>query len=407
MVRAAVLGAGSWGTAFAKVLADAGTEVTMWARRPEVAAAISDGRVNPFYLDGIELPLGLTATTDAVAALDGADLVVLAVPSQSLRANLVGWARSIEPDATLLSLAKGIESGTLMRMSEVIRDVAGVSESRVAVLSGPNLAREIAIGQPSATVIACTDHERAVAVQKACATGYFRPYTHTDVIGCEVGGACKNVIALACGMASGLGYGENTNASIITRGLAEMIRLGVALGANPATFAGLAGVGDLVATCSSPLSRNRTFGARLGQGDSLEGAQAGFSEGDCGDTRRAARGRDCGIQAGVSVARRHCPGIEAGRCGGTVCRRRGLLHFRADGGTVFRRPHRVSGTHAPHRGSHAPQGFHFPPASGDGDGFHPGFRPAAHRAPDAGCTGTPCFAGTGGSLRHAGRGGDF
>lgn len=274
MVRAAVLGAGSWGTAFAKVLADAGTEVTMWARRPEVAAAISDGRVNPFYLDGIELPLGLTATTDAVAALDGADLVVLAVPSQSLRANLVGWARSIEPDATLLSLAKGIESGTLMRMSEVIRDVAGVSESRVAVLSGPNLAREIAIGQPSATVIACTDHERAVAVQKACATGYFRPYTHTDVIGCEVGGACKNVIALACGMASGLGYGENTNASIITRGLAEMIRLGVALGANPATFAGLAGVGDLVATCSSPLSRNRTFGARLGQGDSLEGAQA-------------------------------------------------------------------------------------------------------------------------------------
>lgn len=274
MVRAAVLGAGSWGTAFAKVLADAGTEVTMWARRPEVAAAIADDRVNPFYLDAIELPAGLTATTDAARALRGADLVVLAVPSQSLRANLVGWADRIEPDATLLSLAKGIESGTLLRMSQVIGEVAGVADERVAVLSGPNLAREIAIEQPSATVIACTDHDRAVAVQKSCATGYFRPYTHTDVIGCEVGGACKNVIALACGMASGLGYGENTNASIITRGLAEMIRLGVALGANPATLAGLAGVGDLVATCSSPLSRNRTFGARLGQGDTLTGAQA-------------------------------------------------------------------------------------------------------------------------------------
>ncbi|GAA4476018.1 NAD(P)H-dependent glycerol-3-phosphate dehydrogenase [Rhodococcus olei] len=274
MVRAAVLGAGSWGTAFAKVLADAGTEVTMWARRPEVAAAISGEHANPFYLDGIELPATLTATSDPVEALAGAGLVVLAVPSQSLRANLVGWAESIEPDATLLSLAKGIESGTLMRMSEVVREVAGVSEDRVAVLSGPNLAREIAIGQPSATVIACADHERAVEVQKSCATGYFRPYTNVDVIGCEIGGACKNVIALACGMASGLGFGENTNASIITRGLAEMIRLGVALGANPATLAGLAGVGDLVATCSSPLSRNRTFGARLGQGGTLASAQA-------------------------------------------------------------------------------------------------------------------------------------
>ena len=274
MVKAAVLGAGSWGTAFAKVLADAGTDVTMWARRPEVAAAITETHANPFYLDGIELPAALTATSDHAAALSGADLVVLAVPSQSLRENLAVWAPLIEPDSTLLSLAKGIESVTLQRMSQVIGEVVGAPDHRIAVLSGPNLAREIASGQPSATVIACTDHERAKDVQKACATGYFRPYTNTDVIGCEIGGACKNVIALACGMASGVGFGENTNASIITRGLAEMIRLGVALGANPATLAGLAGVGDLVATCSSPLSRNRTFGAHLGQGGTLASAQA-------------------------------------------------------------------------------------------------------------------------------------
>ncbi|MFC4602300.1 NAD(P)H-dependent glycerol-3-phosphate dehydrogenase [Rhodococcus kronopolitis] len=274
MGRAAVLGAGSWGTAFAKVLADAGTDVTMWARRAEVAEGISTDHVNRFYLDGIELPAAIRATSDYREALDGASMVVLAVPSQSLRENLEVWAPSIGAGATLLSLAKGIESGTLMRMSEVVRDVTGASESRVAVLSGPNLAREIALGQPSATVIACADADRAVELQRACATGYFRPYTNSDVIGCEIGGACKNVIALACGMASGLGMGENTNASIITRGLAEMIRLGVALGANPATMAGLAGVGDLVATCSSPLSRNRTFGEHLGTGGDMVSAQA-------------------------------------------------------------------------------------------------------------------------------------
>ncbi|TQF67155.1 NAD(P)-dependent glycerol-3-phosphate dehydrogenase [Rhodococcus spelaei] len=274
MARAAVLGAGSWGTAFAKVLADAGTDVTLWARRAEVAEAISTGHVNPFYLDGIELPPTLAATSDPERALDGADIVVLAVPSQSLRENLAAWTPLIGSDSSLLSLAKGIESGTLLRMSEVISEVTGADPSRVAVLSGPNLAREIAAGQPAATVVACTDEARAVEIQKSCATGYFRPYTNVDVVGCEIGGACKNVIALACGMASGLGLGENTNASIITRGLAEMIRLGVALGANPATLAGLAGVGDLVATCSSPLSRNRTFGTHLAQGGTLASAQA-------------------------------------------------------------------------------------------------------------------------------------
>jgi glycerol-3-phosphate dehydrogenase (NAD(P)+) len=272
--KAAVLGAGSWGTAFAKVLAEAGTDVTMWARRGEVAESIVTRHENTDYLPGIALPPSLTATDDARAALDGADIVVLAVPSQSLRDNLQVWSPMIPEDATMLSLAKGIETGTLMRMSQVIIQVTGADPGRVAVLSGPNLAREIAIGQPAATVVACTDSTRALALQKASATGYFRPYTNSDVIGCEIGGACKNVIALACGMASGIGLGENTIASIITRGLAEIIRLGVALGAKPATLAGLAGVGDLVATCTSPLSRNRSFGERLGQGGSIESAQA-------------------------------------------------------------------------------------------------------------------------------------
>ncbi|MFG1795580.1 NAD(P)H-dependent glycerol-3-phosphate dehydrogenase [Nocardia sp. NPDC049149] len=272
MTRAAVMGAGSWGTAFAKVLADAGTEVTIWARRPEVAEVLNTEHRNPSYLTDIQLP-PIAATHDPAVALDGADIVVLAVPSQSLRPNLGAWKGLIGPDASLLSLAKGIETGTLLRVSEVVGEVTGVDAGRIAVLSGPNLAREIAVCQPAATVIACSDADRAVALQQACATGYFRPYTNTDVIGCEIGGASKNVIALACGIASGMGLGDNTIASIITRGLAEIIRLGVVLGAEPATLAGLAGVGDLVATCTSPLSRNRSFGHALGAGGSMESAQ--------------------------------------------------------------------------------------------------------------------------------------
>ncbi|AEA24073.1 MULTISPECIES: NAD(P)H-dependent glycerol-3-phosphate dehydrogenase [Pseudonocardia] len=271
--RVAVLGAGSWGTAFAKVLADAGREVALWARRPEVAAAVNDTRTNPGYLPGVELPTRLRATTNAAAALDGADAVVLAVPSQTLRGNLSGWAALLPPGRTLVSLAKGIELGTLKRMSEVVAEVASVSPEQVAVVSGPNLAREIAAAQPTATVIACADHDRAVALQTACATDYFRAYTNTDVIGCELGGAGKNVIALAVGIAAGMGLGDNSRASVITRGLAEISRLGADLGADPLTFAGLAGLGDLVATCSSPLSRNRTFGERLGRGESLAQAE--------------------------------------------------------------------------------------------------------------------------------------
>ncbi|MDQ2586210.1 NAD(P)H-dependent glycerol-3-phosphate dehydrogenase [Saccharothrix yanglingensis] len=273
MDRVAVLGAGSWGTAFAKVLADSGTDVVLWARRAEVADAISTGRVNTDYLPDVVLPANLTATADADEALDGARAVVLAVPSQTLRGNLAGWRPSLPPGATLVSLAKGVELGTLKRMSEVVREVAGVPEDQVAVVTGPNLAKEIAAEQPTATVIACTDHDRAVELQHACSNSYFRPYTNVDVVGCELGGACKNVIALACGMAAGMGFGDNTMASIITRGLAETARLGAALGADPLTFAGLAGLGDLVATCASPLSRNRSFGERLGRGDSLARAQ--------------------------------------------------------------------------------------------------------------------------------------
>ena len=264
--RFAVLGSGSWGTTFAKVLADAGSEVTLWARRREVAEAIEERRENPDYLPGIRLPERLVSTSDPRVALDGATSVVLAVPSQSLRHNLTAWRNLIKPDAQLISLAKGVELGSLKRMSEVITEVTGVDERQVAAVSGPNLALEIAQEQPTATVIACSQHDRAVEIQQACTTGYFRPYTITDVIGCELGGACKNVIALSCGMATGLGFGSNTLGTLVTRGLAETARLGAALGADPLTFAGLAGLGDLVATCLSPLSRNRAFGERLGRG---------------------------------------------------------------------------------------------------------------------------------------------
>ena len=296
MTRAAVLGAGSWGTTFAKVLADAGCDVTLHARRAELAAAIADKSENADYLPGVRLPSAVRATADAADALDGADIVVLAVPSQSLRGNLEEWASLLPPDSTLLSLMKGIELGTTKRMSEVICEVTGAVPGRVAVLSGPNLAREIAEEQPAATVIACGDARRAAALQAACHTPYFRPYTNPDMIGCELGGAVKNVIALAFGIAHAMGLGDNTKAMLITRGLAETARLGVALGADPLTFSGLAGLGDLVATCSSPLSRNRTFGEKLGHGMSMEEVQE--------STRQTAEGvKSC--RSVLDLARAH------------------------------------------------------------------------------------------------------
>ena len=264
------MGSGSWGTTFAQVLCDAGTPAVLYCRRPELAQTISATRENPDYLPGIPLTETIRASSEPATALDGADLVILAVPAQSLRQNLASWTGLLPPGALLVSLMKGIEQGTCKRMSEVIAEVTGVPPGRIAVVSGPNLAREIARRQPAASVVACTDDTAAGQLQAACHTGYFRPYTNPDVIGCELGGAVKNVIALAVGIAVGMGLGDNTRAMLITRGLAEITRLGAALGADQHTFAGLAGLGDLVATCSSRLSRNRTFGENLGKGMALD-----------------------------------------------------------------------------------------------------------------------------------------
>ncbi len=268
--KVAVFSAGSWGTAFSIVLADAGNDVAMWARREEVATAINERRENADYLPGIQLPPAVSATHDVEKALAGADVVVLATPSQSLRDNLVNWAPFVADDAVLVSLMKGVELGTLNRMSEVIAQVTGAGPERIAVVSGPNLAKEIARREPAASVIACEDESVARMLQTRCHTPAFRPYTGTDVLGCELGGAYKNVVGLAVGMAVGLGFGDNTTASLITRGLAETARLAMNLGADPLTLMGLAGLGDLVATCSSPLSRNRTFGEKLGRGMTTE-----------------------------------------------------------------------------------------------------------------------------------------
>lgn len=270
MTRVAIMGSGSWGTAFGMVLADAGSDVVVWGRDADVVDDIAQRHRNEAYHPGVALPERMTATNDPIEALVGSSLVVLALPAQVLRANLGTWRQYVEDDAVLVSLMKGIEIGTSQRMSEVIMESASVPAERVAVVSGPNLAREIAERQPAATTVACVDEASARRLQDACTTDYFRPYWTTDVVGTEIGGAVKNVIAVANGMAAGMGLGENSQASLITRGLAEMARLGVAMGADPLTFQGLAGVGDLVATCQSPLSRNRTFGFNLGRGLSVE-----------------------------------------------------------------------------------------------------------------------------------------
>jgi glycerol-3-phosphate dehydrogenase (NAD(P)+) len=296
MTRVAVFGTGSWGTAFAAVLADAGSEVRMWGRRAELVDQINQSHVNGDYLPELLLPTAISATTDPREAVDGAGIVVLAVPSQTLRTNLAHWAEVLPPDAAVVSLMKGVELGTTKRMSEVIAEVGHVGRERIVVVSGPNLAREIAAKQPAASVVACVDESMAERVAHACAAPYFRPYTNSDVVGTELGGAVKNVIALAVGMAEGMGMGDNTKSTIITRGLAETVRLGVALGADPATFAGLAGVGDLIATCMSPLSRNHSFGVKLGRGMTVQEVVA--------TTRQTAEGvKSC--QSILDLARHH------------------------------------------------------------------------------------------------------
>ena len=270
MTRVAVFGAGSWGTAFAMVLADAGSEVTLWGRRRELVETIARTHTNPDYLPGVELPASVRVTADAAEAAEGAEFTVLTVPSQTLRTNLAEWAPVLPPDTVLVSLMKGVELGTAKRMSEVIEEVAKAPANRIAVVTGPNLAPEIAARMPAAAVVACQDESVAERLQTACHNPYFRPYSNTDVVGCELGGAVKNVIGLAVGIADGMKFGDNTSASLMTRGLAETTRLGLAMGADPHTFSGLAGMGDLIATCSSPLSRNHTFGINLGRGMTLQ-----------------------------------------------------------------------------------------------------------------------------------------
>lgn len=269
--RVAVVGAGSWGTTFGKLLADGGAQVTMWARRPELAQEISEAKRNSQYLPGINLPRGMTATHELATALDGAEHVFLSVPSQSLRENL----KAVRPllqrtDAPIVSLMKGVERSTGLRMSQVIEQEMRCDPERIAVASGPNLALEIAREQPTAAVISSRSQETADAVARIARNRYFRSFVNTDVIGTEFGGVLKNLIAVAIGIVDGVGYGENTKASIITRGLVEMTDFAVAQGAQPETLQGLAGLGDLIATCQSPLSRNNTAGRLLGQGFSYQ-----------------------------------------------------------------------------------------------------------------------------------------
>ena len=273
MTTAAVLGTGAWGTTFAQVLADAGVEVTMWGRNADTVSFIN-GRENPSYLPGITLSERISATSDIADAVEGKPLVVVAVPVKAVRRTLESARDYLAPEVVLLSLAKGLELGTLRRVDEIIADASGVPGRRIAVLSGPNLSREIADRQPTATVVASGDVELAKEIARTCHNPYFRPYVSTDVVGTEMAGATKNVIAVAIGAAEGMGLGLNTRSTLITRGLAEMTRLGTALGADPATFAGLSGIGDLVATCSSRLSRNFSLGHRLGSGRSMAEAMA-------------------------------------------------------------------------------------------------------------------------------------
>jgi len=266
----AVLGAGAWGTTFAKVLADGGADVRLWARRDEISREINETHRNTKYLQRVTLPPSVTASTSLTDTLDGIDEVYLSVPSQVLRSVLEDVAGQLGDTVPVVSLMKGVERSTGFRMSQVIREVTGIDESRIAVVSGPNLALEIAKEEPTASAVSSTSLETAVKIAATCHNDYFTTLTNTDVIGTEFGGVLKNLIAVAVGIADGVGYGDNTKASIITRGLAELSAFAAAQGAKPETMWGLAGLGDLIATCESPLSRNNTAGRLLGQGYSFE-----------------------------------------------------------------------------------------------------------------------------------------
>jgi len=266
MTKVAVIGAGSWGTTFAKVLVDAGNEVMLWSRRLELTEEINATHRNGDYMPGINLPESLIVSSDIGEVLSGAQQVYIAVPSQSLRGNLEDWGKLIPEGAIIVSLMKGVEQGSGLRMSEVIADVLKIEQDLICVVSGPNLSLEIASEQPAACVAACTSKDNAALVAAAATNSYFTTFTNKDVIGTEFGGILKNLIAVAIGIVNGVGYGQNTKASIMTRGLAEISRFAVAHGAKKKTMVGLAGLGDLIATSESPLSRNHKAGEMLGKG---------------------------------------------------------------------------------------------------------------------------------------------
>lgn len=269
-MRVAVIGAGSWGTTVAALATRNATSVVLWSRRAELADAIDTGHENPDYLPGRVLPSTLRATSDLAEALAGAEAVVLAVPSHGLRGVLEQARQLVPAGVPVVSLAKGLETGSLKRMTEVVVEVLdGHPPERVGVLTGPNLAVEVVAGMPTASVVAMVDPEAAECLQRLFMTSAFRVYTNPDVVGCEIAGVLKNVVAIAAGVAQGLGVGDNARAALITRGLAELTRLGLALGGNTLSFLGLAGIGDLVVTCTSEKSRNRHVGVELGRGRSL------------------------------------------------------------------------------------------------------------------------------------------
>lgn len=270
MTTVAVLGAGAWGTTFAKVLADGGSNVQVWARREEIAREINETHRNSTYLQRVNLPLSVTASASLAVTLAGAEQLYVSVPSQTLRVVLADLKDLIGDDIPVVSLMKGVERKSGLRMSQVIGEVTGIPENRIAVVSGPNLALEIAKEEPTASVASSSSKELADLIAKTAKNHYFTTLTNTDVVGTEFGGVLKNLIAVAVGIADGVGYGDNTKASIITRGLAELSDFTAALGAKPETMWGLAGLGDLIATCESPLSRNNTAGRLLGQGFSYE-----------------------------------------------------------------------------------------------------------------------------------------
>ncbi len=268
-MRISVIGAGSWGTAVSWLLSGKGHDVQLWAREPEIAEGVNADHRNPLYLPDVPLAASVVASSDIAEALDGSEAVVMVTPSMGVRTTAESMQPHLGAETPVVILSKGVENGTFMLMTEVLADVFG-NDMRIAGLSGPNHAEEVSRGIPSATVVASHSEAVATLFQDAFMTPFFRVYTNTDVIGVELCGASKNVVAIAAGMCDGLGYGDNTKATLMTRGLAEMSRLGAAMGANPLTYMGLAGMGDLIVTCASQHSRNRGFGELIAKGGTLE-----------------------------------------------------------------------------------------------------------------------------------------